>query len=548
MNLIDINNPHFYITIVLSLVNALMLCFAAYKFFQATQLVGYRIKGYYYWLKNTKAKYVSRLFVLSFLSVCGLVVTNVLFNVFQTYSNYYSYISLIFYFYLSIVFIINMYAVPKKTPLKYTRRMTRMVAIFFIVSAVLTFYLIAFFWGLSNIFNFAVVALTPALIPIIVSFVHIIMTPVEELIKSGFIKKAKRKLKAQSELIKIGITGSFGKTSTKYILNEILSQKYSICMSPNSFNTPMGLTKVVNKYLNDTHEILIAEMGAKDVGEIKFLCNIIKPNHSILTSVGNQHLATFGSIENITKTKYELVQSLDKNAIAIFNGDNKIVKELCNKTNLVNKEYVKINDKKAFVTASNLKVTSSGSSFDLIIKGKESVECKTKLLGEHNIENILMAVALSYKLGVALPQIVKALKGLNAIPHRLELIKASNGVTILDDSFNASVEGSNSALKVLSMFKSGKKVVMTPGLVELGDEDRKENYEFAKRIAKVADKVIVVNRAYNEPLVAGLIDSGFKKENIYEAERLSDAKLLFPKLLKKGDTLLIENDLPDNYT
>ncbi|MGD9901025.1 MAG: hypothetical protein AB7S44_00615 [Spirochaetales bacterium] len=191
MNLLDVNNPHFYITIALSILNAVMLSFAAYKFLQAFKLAGYKISGYYYWLKETKAKYISRLLILSFLSLCGLVVANVLFNHFQTDSNYYSYISLIFYFYLSFVFITNMYSRQKNVPFKYTSRMNRMVVTFFIVSAALTFFLIAFFWGFSDIFNFAAVALTPAMLPFIILLVHIIMYPFEALIKLLTPKKKK---------------------------------------------------------------------------------------------------------------------------------------------------------------------------------------------------------------------------------------------------------------------------------------------------------------------------------------------------------------------
>jgi UDP-N-acetylmuramoyl-tripeptide--D-alanyl-D-alanine ligase len=548
MNLIDVNNPHFYITIALSLINAAMLCFAAYKFLQAIQLAGYRINGYFYWLKDTRAKYISRLFMLSFLSICGLVVTNVLFNGFQTDSNYFSYISLVFYFYLSIVFILNMYSVPKKTPLKYTKRMTRLVTVFYISSALLTFYLISFFWQYSNIFNFAAVAITPMLIPVVVLLVHIILTPIEELIKFSFMLKAKKRLKRFDDLIKIGITGSFGKTSTKYILNTLLEQKYKVCMSPNSFNTPMGLTMVVNRYLQKEHEVLIAEMGAKQRGEIKYLCNFIKPQHGILTSVGSQHLETFKTVENIKKTKYELIECLPEGGYAIFNGDNATVKRLYLHTTLKNKKYVSLEDKNAFVSAKNIKVSEKGSEFDLVVKGQKPIKVNTVLLGKHNIENVLMATALAFKLGLSLTEIKAGVAKLVSVPHRLQLIKSVNGVIILDDSFNASVEGSTSALEVLKLFEANNKVVMTPGLVELGDVDYAENFEFGKRIAQVATKCIIVNLAYKKPLREGLLAGGFKEENIIEAENLKVAQEMLGDLLKNGDVLLIENDLPDSYT
>jgi UDP-N-acetylmuramoyl-tripeptide--D-alanyl-D-alanine ligase len=547
MNLIDLTNPHFYITIALSLINATILCLSSYKFFQSIQLAGYRVVGYFYWLKDTRGKYVSRLFMLSFLSLCGLLVTNVLFYTFQSEMNYYAYISLVFYFYFSVVFILNLLQVPQKTPLKYTRRMTRLIVSFFVLSAVITFFLIAFFTSVSNIFTFSSVALTPLIIPILVPLVHFLLTPLEEIIKYSFFKKAKHKLKKQPDLIKIGITGSFGKTSTKYILNTLLSQKYQVCMSPNSFNTPMGLTKVVNKYLKKEHKVLIAEMGAKKVGEIAYLCRFIEPQYGILTAVGSQHLETFLTLNNIKKTKYELIENLKEPKVAVFNGDNEVVKELFEQTEMPEKFITSIENENAFVTAKNLKVTSSGSQFNLCIKGQKPFPVSTVLLGKHNIENILMAVAMSVKLGLTKEQIQTGLKMLVSVPHRLELIKASNGVSILDDSFNASVEGSKSALEVLKLFEANNKVVMTPGLVELGDREKEENIAFAKRIAQVATKCILVNLAYRKELKEGLLEAGFDARNIIECDTLKQAQELLPTLLKPGDVLLIENDLPDNY-
>ena len=548
MNLIDIHNPHFYITIAISILNATIICFNGYKFFQALQLSGYRILGYFHWLKDTQAKYVSRLFILSFLSACFLLVTNFLFyKIFNDFS-YYAYISLIFYLYLSIVFIFNVKTSSKKIPLKYTKRMVRFIVTFFILICGVTFYLIAFFWQFSNIFNFSSIAITPILIPIFIIIVHFLLIPIEELIKLSFMKKAKCKLKKHEHLIKIGITGSFGKTSTKYILNTLLSQKYKVCMSPNSYNTPMGLTKVINNYLTKEHEVLIAEMGAKKRGEIKYLCNFIEPQYGILTGIGNQHLETFLSIENIKKTKYELIENLHKDGIAIFNGNNSIVKNLYDISNFTKKKYTALNDDNAFVTAKDIKVSEIGASFNIIIKNKLSFYVETVLLGTHNIENILLAVALSYELGLNENQIKQGIKQLKSVPHRLELIKAQNGITILDDSFNASVEGSIRALNVIKLFENKRKIVMTPGLIELGEKEYEENVLFGERIATVANICILVNLMHRKPLKEGLLNAGFLEKNIIECESLEKAQEKLATLLNKNDVLLIENDLPDIYT
>jgi len=548
MNLIDIHNPHFYITTFISILNATIICFNGYKFFQTLQLEGYNISGYFYWIKDTKAKYVLRLFTLSFLTSGFLFISNFLFyKIFNGFS-YYSYITLIFYFYLSIKFALSINVLNKKTPLKYTKRMMRFITTFFILTSVITFYLITLFWEFSNFFNFSVVSFTPILNSIFIIVVHFLLLPLEEIIKLFFILKAKIKLKKHKNLIKIGITGSFGKTSTKYILNTILSQKYKVCMSPNSYNTPMGLTKVVNEYLKNEHEVLIAEMGAKKRGEIAFLCKLIKPQHGILTGIGNQHLKTFGSALNIKKTKYELIENLNKEGVAIFNGNNDIVKSLYENSSFIKKYYTALNDENAFISANNIKVNENGSSFNIVIKNEISFFVKTVLLGVHNIENILLSVALSYKLGLTKEQIKLGIEKIKSVPHRLELVKAQNGVIILDDSFNASVEGSSRALDVLKLFENRRKIVMTPGLIELGEKEYEENVLFGERIAKVADICILVNLVNKKLLKEGLLKAGFLEQNIIECDSLKEAKEKLTTLLNKDDVLLIENDLPDVYT
>ncbi|MEG1500074.1 MAG: UDP-N-acetylmuramoyl-tripeptide--D-alanyl-D-alanine ligase, partial [Clostridia bacterium] len=386
---------------------------------------------------------------------------------------------------------------------------------------------------------------TPILLPILVPLVHFILIPFEHLVRIKYIKSAKRKLQKFPDLIKIGITGSYGKTSTKYILNTILSQSFNVCISPFSFNTPMGLTKVVHSYLKPEHEVLIAEMGARQVGDIAFLCDIIKPKYGILTSVGNQHLSTFFSIENITKTKYELIDSLPEDGLAIFNGDNEICVNLqknCKKKSLL----TAISNENAFAHAKNVTVGHKGISFTLCINSEE-IDCCTKLLGLHNLENILLCCALASHLGLTLKQISKGISELKPLSHRLEITSA-NGIHILDDSYNSSVKGSEAALNVLEMFPSKKKIIITPGLVELGGKEYAENFNFGKKMAKVASHVIVVNETHKEAISEGLLSEGFGQDKIIFAENLIAAQLQLKTIIKKGDIVLFENDLPDNYT
>lgn len=546
MPFFDPSNPNLYVAIALSVINGVMLCFCGYKFLHVLQLSGYKIQGYKVWLNDTHAKYVGRIAMLSFMSLACMLVTVALFDSYISSQSYFAYLGLIFYFTFTIVFIVNMYHVPQKTPLVQTHRMTRLCIVLGFLMAGITFGLIYVTTEFIPYVRFSSIALTPLLLPITVPIAHGILVPFENLNCLKYIHWTKRKLKKYPNLIKIGITGSYGKTSTKYILNTLLSQNYSVCITPHSFNTPMGITRVVLDYLKPNHDVLIVEMGAKQVGDIKYLCDIVNPQYGVLTSVGSQHLATFETLENIAKTKNELMKSLPKeDGLAIFNGNNEKCMELYEQCE-VKKFYTSTTENSgAFAFAKNVKISSNGISFVLVINGNE-VECKTKLLGEHNLENILMSAALAYNLGLSLEQIKVGISKLQPINHRLEL-KKENGITILDDAYNSNVEGSLCALNVLDLFKTGDKFVITPGLVELGSKEKEENINFGKNLAKHANYVIVVNKTNKEAIKEGLLLEGFNEENIFFAQTLIEARIMLKEKTQKGDVVLFENDLPDNY-
>lgn len=545
MTFFDPANLNLYLAIAISVCNGVALCFCGYKFLQIIQLSGYKISGYWAWLKDTHAKFINRIIMLSFMSFACMLITATLFDSFTNTNSSLSYIGLIFYIYFVTVYTVNMYNTPKKTPLVQTYRMTRLCILLAILMAGFTFLVIALTTEFIPIIRIASIALTPLLLPIMVPLAHFIILPFELLNYNKYIIWAKIKLKKYPNLIKIGITGSYGKTSTKYILNTILSEKYSVCISPHSFNTPMGITKVILNYLKPNNDVLIVEMGANQIGEIRYLCDIINPKYGILTSVGNQHLATFGSVDNIKKTKNELIKSLPDDGLAIFNGDNKACMELYNECK-TNKEYININNNQAFARAENIKISNRGISFKLIIDNNE-IDCTTKLLGSHNLTNILMSASLAYNLGLSLTQIQIGISKLEPINNRLELRK-ENGLNILDDSYNSNVEGSIRALEVLNLFEKGNKIIVTPGLVELGIKEKEENINFGKNLSKVADYVIIVNKTNQESIKQGLLEENFNKENIFCVNTIIEAKLKLKEIAKKGDTILFENDLPDNYT
>ncbi len=538
----DVSNWHLYIAIFASLVNAIILCFMGYKFMQVIQLSGYHSRGYFSWLGGVGSGHLGRMGVVAFLSTACFLVTDVILD---DYSSYLAYLGLIFYCFFSYIYIRNVRIAPQKTPLKMTDRMYRAVIMLFVLGALSTFALIVLSSLILPLYSFGAITLTPMLVPVLVPLAHWMLSPLENAINRGYILKAKRKLAQFPDLIKIGITGSFGKTSTKNFLCTILSERYSVCATPSSFNTPLGITRTVLENLNVGHQVFIAEMGARQTGDVEKLCDIVEPKYGILTSIGAQHIATFKSFENVKRAKNELPEYLkEHDGFCVFNVDSEPVRELSGQSKC--KKLQVTVQHKADVWASDIITDTKGTNFTLHF-GNENLQCNTKLLGVHNISNILSCVGIANALGLSPAQIVAGISKIQPVEHRLQMMSGENGVTILDDTYNASIEGSKRALEVLSLFKDRRKVVITSGLVELGTLERLENYNFGARIAEVADLVVVVNRTNFLSIKQGLLDGGFSLDKIYSSDSVVEVQKLLKELILPNDVILWENDLPDNY-
>ncbi|MBP3582106.1 MAG: UDP-N-acetylmuramoyl-tripeptide--D-alanyl-D-alanine ligase, partial [Clostridia bacterium] len=393
--------------------------------------------------------------------------------------------------------------------------------------------------------SFGLIAIIPVTLPLFVIIAYFITYPIEKLISISYLKKARKKLAEQKNILVIGVTGSFGKTSVKNILSTILEEKFKVCSTPASYNTPLGLSKTILKKLTNDDEILIAEMGAKQTGDIKELCEMVNPTIGVITGIGNQHLLTFGSLDNISKTKGELADYVSKsNGKIYFNVDTEAALNLSNKY----KDAVKtaISTSEYDLKVESLKVDKDGSSFKLVYD-KKKVECSTVLLGNHNVSNIVLAARIALDLGLSLEEISSGISKLKAIPHRLEILKSSAEYTIIDDAYNCSVEGSKASLEVLSRFE-GKKIVITPGLVELGADQFNSNFEFGRDLAKVCDYVIIDSTINYDAISSGLIFAGFDENKIIQVVSLSKAVEMLKDIATKGDVVLFENDLPDNYS
>lgn len=424
-----------------------------------------------------------------------------------------------------------------KNKLKFTKRMIRAIFVHVIICSILLFCIFIFVKTPGIIF--LDVLMVYIFSPLLLIVAHICILPIESLIKVYYIKKAKKKL-SQKTVKVIGITGSFGKTSTKDILTCLLEKSFKICKTPLNYNTEMGLTRTILEKLDD-EDFLIAEMGARHIGDIRKLCSIARPDYVVLTTVGNQHLETFGSLENIEKTKSEIIEYSNYDAPIFVNCDSPSSNRIyhaCRKNKFATCRF------NTYAYATEIIYSRHGSKFILNLDG-DKLQVSTKLLGRCNVDNIVTASALAFYLGVSKKDIVDAIKDLKPSPHRLELIE-NNKICVLDDAYNSNLTGAQEALNVMSTFK-GRKIVITPGLVEMGSEGSSSNFKLGSYIADIADYVIIMNEGNKNFILSGLISHNFDRKKVFFASTREEQKKILATLTCEECVILFENDLPDNY-
>ena len=371
---------------------------------------------------------------------------------------------------------------------------------------------------------------------------NLINRPAENAVRRHYINEAKKKIALLPNLTVIGITGSYGKTGTKYILNRLLSERYNVLMTPASYNTTMGVVKVVRENLTAAHDIFICEMGARNVGEIKEICDIVRPRYGIITSIGPCHLETFGSIENVLRTKFELCDALPPDGVLFLNNDNEYLRRKKDIPRRVVRYGLRDG---ADVTAKILSLSEKGTEF-CVHDGKEEFTLTTKLLGAHNIVNVLGCVALCRLLSVSVPELMLGARRLESTPHRLSMMKG-NGFVILDDAFNSNPTGAEAALAVLAGFE-GQKILITPDMIELGSEQDALNEAFGRKAAGVCDAIFLVGEKQTRPIRKGIEAESFPAERLRVFDRVDEAISVARTLPGAArNVILIENDLPDNF-
>lgn len=436
-----------------------------------------------------------------------------------------------------------------KKPLVWTKRAKRLYAVQLAMSMAVIVLGIVFF-GVHSLRAAAFACSLSALLVycgshVITMGALLILQPYENRVNRSFYEDAERILKSMPDLTIVGITGSYGKTSTKHYLYRILSEHFDTLMTPGSYNTTLGVIRTVREMLKPYNEVFIVEMGAKNTGDIKEICDLVHPEIGIVTAVGEQHLESFKTIENVRNTKFELVDSLPATGLAVVNDDFPYAADR-KVSNVECARYAVRNKAGAQYTAEEITYGPAGTTF--VMRGPDcELKLTTRLVGECNISNLMGAVIVARRLGVPDEKIRYAVEQIEQVEHRLNMKRTPGGVTIIDDAFNSNPTGSAMALDVLASMTGGKRIAVTPGMIELGERQFDLNKAFGRKIAECADIAIVVGEYNREAIVSGIEEGQMNRENVYQADSFKHAQEILAGILKPGDTVLYENDLPDTF-
>lgn len=429
----------------------------------------------------------------------------------------------------------------KILPLKYTSRIKR-----YIIGFHFLYLLIYTLTNMVSILKYQIL-LFPflSILPWILLFpVHYLLLPIEKNIKKYFRKQAEEKLQKMAGILKIGITGSYGKTSVKNMLYHLLKEDARVYMTPHSYNNEMGITLAIRKYLQYYHEIFLCEMGCDREGEIQNLSDFIHPHMVLISAIGPQHIQTFKTgMQGIIHEKMSLVEKLPSYGIAVLNKDNEYIRNYVI-SNTCARVWYGIHHKQVDYYGFDMQYSLKGTSFK--VKHKDEVYAfHTKLLGEHNVSNFVGAIALAHTLGVSFTEMKYQIQIMDYITHRMQVIQKDT-YTIIDNAYNSNPEGAAISLEVMKEM-SGQRIIITPGFVELGSIQDQENYLFGSRMKNCVDDVILVGTLLSIPIYKGLKDSGFDMSHVYTANHLQEAFSIMKRILTYQAVVLIENDLPDIY-
>lgn len=423
--------------------------------------------------------------------------------------------------------------IPVKKEFNLSRRMVRLMCVVFALDA-----LAATLLHLLTLSPYLIFAASDYAVVL----AAMITRPIEDKINARYYRAARRKLLEHRGLIRIGITGSYGKTETKLILRSILSEKYKVLATPPSFSSAMGASRVINEQLNASHQVFIAELGAQRKGEIREIARVIRPRYGLITCIGPAHLDSFGSLETVAQTKYELIQNLPKTGAAFFGSDGGFGDRLYALCPMEKYRAALGSEPKSYMRADHLETSVKGARFELICEDGERAWVQTKLLGSYAARNIALCAAVARKLGMSMEEIKSGVEKIRPIRGHLQLIPGE--VTTIDDSLNTLPEAAAEALKILSEFP-GRRIAVTAGLRDLGNETADANYQLGMQIAACADYAILIGPEDTRQVLRGINKGGeFPGSSIRVVRDSEDAAELVREISSPGDSVLYEGVRP----
>lgn len=381
--------------------------------------------------------------------------------------------------------------------------------------------------------------------PLLLMLANTALWPAEKALQASLYDDAKGKLAEISPFV-VGITGSYGKTGAKAALGELLNQCLGATFWPKkSINTVMGITRAIREELHPHHRYAVMEMGAYNIGSIKRLCEFTPPKAALVTSVGIMHLERFGSPENVYTAKSEIAQALPPDGILVCNGDSPNARRMAEQYSPPTTLLYGLNTSSGHLDcyATEISFSEKGTACTIHWKG-EAFPAFTPLLGRPALLNILGAFTMACALGADPRYAVACLANLEPVDNRLVLDR-SGTVSFLRDAYNSNPVGFEAALEVLQSLPATQRVVMTPGMIELGNQQFEQNRRIAARAAEVADIVIVVGKTNRDALLSGLRDAQYAEEKIVIVESREDAFAAVQDRCERGALVLIENDLGD---
>ena len=383
----------------------------------------------------------------------------------------------------------------------------------------------------------------------VISFLVLVLNQITHRIKEWIIWRATKKIATYQKLIVIGITGSYGKSSVKEYLSQILAEKYRILKTPGNTNTDIGVAKFILRSDLDSVDMFVVEMGAYQIGEIKKICGIVKPKIGILTAIIEQHLSLFGSIENIQEAKYELLRAIPRDGLVITNADNIFCSELlpnldCERKETFGEDIKNMPD----CLISDIKTKAEFAVEWNIDYQEGTLSFSAPLLGAHQANNITPAIMVARYLGVSVNQITHAVSHLRPGEKALSVYQYGRA-TIIDDTYNSNPVGFKASLSILTSFPSTlPRIVITRGMLELGEKTREYHEQIGEEISFSADELIIITPDFVEDFMAGI--SALK-----DKYRLKDVKTIFSavELLEyiknrshEPVIILLENRMPLN--